>query len=63
FFEVRIADLKNPANKESQKTWAESVSRVKSYQGIVKAGTFTWDKPIKAPDNDGKSITISCGKN
>ncbi|KAJ1961766.1 hypothetical protein GGI12_003056 [Dipsacomyces acuminosporus] len=63
FFEVRTADLKNPANKESQKTWAESVSRVKSYQGIVKAGTFTWDKPIKAPDNDGKSITISCGKN
>ncbi|KAJ1960095.1 hypothetical protein GGI12_003991 [Dipsacomyces acuminosporus] len=60
FFEVRIADLKNPADKDSKKAWSESVTRVKSYQGVVKKSQYMWDGSITALDNDGKPITVTC---
>jgi hypothetical protein len=46
FFEVRIADLRNPANDETQEEWAGSVDRVKSMQRIAATGNYDLRGPI-----------------
>ncbi|KAI8866008.1 csn protein [Ramicandelaber brevisporus] len=60
FLDVRYKDLYNPHNKESRDVWRESVTRVKSYQFVVKQKQYTWDKQITALDNDGKQINVQC---
>ncbi|KAJ1957229.1 hypothetical protein EC988_000941 [Linderina pennispora] len=60
FLEVRMDDLMNPYNKETQEEWSESVSRVKSYQYVVAKRQYRWGKSIKALDNDGVVTTIKC---
>ncbi|KAJ1950245.1 hypothetical protein EC988_004460, partial [Linderina pennispora] len=54
FLKVRIADLTNPHNKETQKEWAKSITRVKSYQYVVAQKQYKWGSTIKALNNDGK---------
>jgi chitosanase len=46
FFEVRIADLQNPANSDSRDEWAESVDRVRSVQRIARTGNYDLHGPI-----------------
>ncbi|ORX72729.1 lysozyme-like protein [Linderina pennispora] len=60
FLQVRADDLKNPHNKETQKEWSESVTRVKSYQYVVAQKQYKWSNSIKALDNDGKATTVKC---
>ncbi|KAJ1957228.1 hypothetical protein EC988_000940 [Linderina pennispora] len=60
FLKVRMDDLKNPHNKETQKEWSGSVTRVKSYQYIVAQKQYRWDSSIKALDNDGKVAEVKC---
>ncbi|KAJ1946158.1 hypothetical protein EC988_005599 [Linderina pennispora] len=60
FLQVRTDDLKNPHNKETQKEWSESVTRVKSYQYVVAQKQYKWSNSIKALDNDGKATTVKC---
>ncbi|KAJ1933046.1 hypothetical protein EC988_009250, partial [Linderina pennispora] len=57
FLQVRTDDLKNPHNKGTQKEWAKSVTRVKSYQYVVAQKQYKWSSSIKALDNDGKTTT------
>ncbi|ORX74725.1 lysozyme-like protein [Linderina pennispora] len=52
--------LQNPHNKETQKEWSESVTRVKSYQYVVAQKQYKWSNSIKALDNDGKATTVKC---
>ncbi|ORX73341.1 lysozyme-like protein [Linderina pennispora] len=56
FLKVRIADLTNPHNKETQKEWAKSITRVKSYQYVVAQKQYKWGSTIKALNNDGKQV-------
>ncbi|ORX71984.1 lysozyme-like protein [Linderina pennispora] len=60
FLQVRMDDLKNPHNKETQKEWAKSVTRVKSYQYVVAQKQYKWGSSIKALNNDGKATTVKC---
>ncbi|ORX67225.1 hypothetical protein DL89DRAFT_269644, partial [Linderina pennispora] len=60
FLQVRADDLKNPHNKGTQKEWAKSVTRVKSYQYVVAQKQYKWSNSIKALDNDGKATTVKC---
>jgi len=47
FFEVRVADLRNPANEETRDEWAASVDRVYSMQRIARTGNYDLDGPIR----------------
>lgn len=57
FLAVREKDLKNPYNKDTQKVWKDSVTRVHILRRLVKKGNFNLTLPIKMT-YDGTKVTI-----
>ncbi|KAI8916312.1 csn protein [Gorgonomyces haynaldii] len=62
FLAVRKDDLCNPANQETQEVWCQSVSRVTSYEYVLKNSPSFTDTAY-ALDNDGKPVTVKCNLN
>lgn len=61
FLTVREDTLCHPENKETQKEWCESVTRVKSYRHALDSGkTGMFEETLEILDNDGKSLTLTC---
>ena len=61
FMNLRISDLQNPFDSTTKIVWSQSISRVKSYQYALSAGSIDFPYDMgNFLDNDGNKVVLQC---